>query len=150
MANYCTEDDLEKIRPNIMQLGVDGWDDQLAEADDIINRAIEARWYRASARAYNLDYRETPFDSTKLLSAATQLTRLASYKTLELAYMHLQKDKGGPEGDPFERQAGNFRKLYVSELSEVMASGLDYDWSGSGDLDYTEQKRPATRRLARC
>jgi hypothetical protein len=150
MANYCTEDDLEKIRPNIMQLGVDGWDDQLAEATDIINRAIEARWYRASAREYSLDYRETPFDPTKLLSAASQLTRLGVYKALELAYMYVQKDKGGEEGDPFERQAANFRKLYTTELSEVLASGLDYDWSASGDLDYTEKKRPAVRRLARC
>lgn len=147
---YCDEDDLEKIRPNIMQLGVDGWDDQLAEADTIINRSIEARWYRAAAREYNMDYRETPFDSTKLLSSATQLKRLASYKALELAYMYLQKDKGGPEGDPFEKQAANFRKLYVSELSDVLASGLDYDWSDSGDLDYTEKKMPAVRRLARC
>jgi hypothetical protein len=148
MANYCTEDDLEKKRPNIMQLGVDGWDDQLAEADDIIDRAIEARWYRAACSEYNLDYRETPFDRTKLLNAAAEVTRLAVYKTLKLAYMHLQKDKG--EADPFERQAANYRKLYVNELAEVLAAGLSYDWSDSGDLDYTEKSMPAVRRLARC
>ena len=147
---YCTEDDLEQVRPNIMQLGVDGWDDQLAEADSIINRVLESRWYRTACKEYGVDYRQTPFDSTKLLNAASQLTRLATYKTLELAYTYLQKDKGGPEGDPFERQAGNFRKLYTTELSEVLAYGLDYDWDASGDLDYTEQKMPVTRRLARC
>lgn len=146
---YCTEDDLEQVRPNIMQLGVDGWDDQLAEADSIINRVLESRWYRAACKEYNTDYRQTPFDSTKLLSAATQLTRLATYKTLELAYLYLQKDKGGDD-DPFSKQAGDFRKLYTTELSEVLAYGLDYDWDASGDLDYTEQKMPVTRRLARC
>lgn len=147
---YCTEDDLERVRPNIMQLGVDGWDDQLAEADEVIDRVLDARWYRTAAREYGLDPRETPFDKTKLLSATTQLTRLATYKTLELAYIYLQKDKGGPEGDPFERQAGNFRKLYTTELSEVLAAGLDYDWDASGDLAYTEKQTTVVRRLARC
>ena len=144
---YCAEADLVKVRPNIMLLGVAAWTDQITESDAIIDRTIEARWYRAACKGYSLDYRETPFDSALLLSSATELTRLGTYKTLELAYIFLQKE--AEDADPFERQAGNFRKMYTNELSEVLAAGLDYDWDQSGDLAYTEKKLPVTRRLAR-
>lgn len=144
---YCAEADLVKVRPNIMLLGVATWADQIAESDAIIDRTIEARWYRAASKAYSLDYRETPFDSALLLTSATELTRLGTYKTLELAYIYLQKE--AEDADPFERQAGNFRKMYTNELSEVLAAGLSYDWNQGGDLDYTEKSLPVTRRLVR-
>jgi hypothetical protein len=148
MASYCTEDDMEKIRPKIMELGVDGWDDQIAEADAIIDRALETRWYRQSAEEQGIDFRATEFDRTKLLSAVTECTRLGCYKSFELAYLYLMKD--APESDAFERQAKTFAKLYNEELSEVLGTGLSYDWDGSGTLADTEKLIPVKRRLARC
>lgn len=148
MASYCTEDDMEKIRPKIMELGVDGWDDQIAEADAIIDRSLETRWYRQAAQDYGVDFRETPFDRTKLVDIAAQCTRLGCYKTLELAYIFLMKD--APDADAFERQAKTFRDLYTKELADVLATGLTYDWDASGDADYTEKYIPVRRRLVRC
>lgn len=148
MASYCTEEDMEKIRPKIMELGVDGWDDQIAEADAIIDRALETRWYRQAAAEYSVDYRATPFARANLLSAAVECTRLGAYKSLQLAYLHLMKD--APDADAFERQAKTFAKLYATELSEVLATGLSYDWDASGDLADTEKSMPVKRRLARC
>lgn len=147
MSSYCTEDDLQKIRPKIMELGVDGWDDQIAEADAVIDRVLETRWYRQAAAEYGIDYRETEFNRTLLLDATAQCTRLGCYKTLQLAYLHLMKD--APDPDAFERQANTFKKLYGEELSEVLATGLSYDWDASGGLAYTEKKMPVKRRLAR-
>ena len=43
---YSTDDDLVKIRPNILDLGVPEWIDQHKEAFSIINRALVARWYK--------------------------------------------------------------------------------------------------------
>lgn len=148
MAAYCTEDDIEKIRPKIMSLGVDGWDDQIADADSIIDRALETRWYRRAAGEQGIDFRTTEFDRTKLLNAATECTRLGVYKTLQLSYLHLMKDS--PEADAFERQAKTFANLYAVELAEVLGTGLSYDWDGSGALADTEKHIPVKRRLARC
>jgi hypothetical protein len=148
MADYCTDDDLAEVRPKILDLGVSGWDDQIAEATAVINRALEVRWYRTACREYSLDYREYAFDPDLLLNAGTQLTRLGTYKALQLAYLHLAKD--APDADAFERQAKNFEKLYTTELAEVLAQGLDYDWDASGAIDTTEARMPGMRRLKRC
>jgi len=144
---YCANSDLVKIRANILSLGVTDWADQIAEADSIINRALETRWYRQACREYELDYREYQFDATLLLNADTQLKRLGTYKTLQLAYIYLANETPNP--DAFERQAKNFEKLYSTELADVLAQGVDYDWDESGALYYTEKRMPSMRRLKR-
>jgi len=147
MADYCDDDDLVAQRPKILSLGVATWATQIAEATTIINRALETRWYRQACREYELDYRAYAFDPDLLLNAADQLTRLGTFKSLELAYMVLQKDS--PEADAFERHAGSYRKLYGTELAEVLAQGLDYDWDDSGAIGDTEKRMPSMRRLKR-
>lgn len=147
MAEYCTDDDLVKLRPDILNLGVSGWDDQIEEAGDVIDRALESKWYRARAEEYGIDWRETQFSRDNLKNAASQLTRLGCYKTLELAYLHLQKNQ---VSDAFREQMLLFQKLYARELEEVLVSGLDYDWDASGALSADEKLAPRIRRLVRC
>lgn len=144
---YCTDEDLVKIRPRILDLGVTNWDDQIEEADSIINRVLEVRWYRQACREYNLDYREYPYDADLMLNAEDQLTRLGCYKTLQLIYLYLAKDS--PEADAFERNAASFQKLYTTELADVLAQGIDYDWDSSGGISTTEKRMPSMRRLKR-
>lgn len=147
MADYCANSDLIVVRPKILSYGVSDWADQIAEATSIINRALETRWYRQACNEYEVDYREIPFDADLLLSASTQLTRLGVYKTLQIAYTYLTKDS--PTDDGFRKQAEYFQKEYATELNEVLAQGLDYDWDESGALYYTEKRMPSMRRLQR-
>ncbi|KKM85176.1 hypothetical protein LCGC14_1291730 [marine sediment metagenome] len=148
MADYCDDDNLVALRPKILLLGVATWAPQITEATAVINRALETRWYRQACREYDLDYREYQFDPDLLLNATVQLTHLGALKSLELAYRLLTKDS--PEADAFERQAENYRKLYGTELSEVLAQGLDYDWDDSGAIGDTEKLMPSMRRLKRA
>jgi hypothetical protein len=147
MAEYCTDDDLVELRPDILNLGVSGWDEQIEEAGKVIDRALQAKWYKAQADEYGLDWREEPFDRDKLLNAAEQLTRLGTYKSLELAYLHLMKNQ---VEDAFRTQMLLFQKLYARELEEVLLAGLDYDWDASGALASSETLAPRIRRLERC
>ena len=147
MAEYCAEDDLIKIRPNIMGLGVDDWSDQISKAGVIIDRAIDTFWYRRIAEENDIDWRTSVFNRDLLLSAATQLTDLGCYKTLELCYRYLMKDT--KEADAYERQSELFKKLYEEELSDVLDSGVDYDWDESGAVDEGENIIPQVRRLVR-
>lgn len=147
MADYCTEDDLKKIRPNIMEFGVKDWSDQINEAGDIIDRVLETRWYRRLAEENGLDWRVISFDRLLLLNASTELVRLGCYKTLELCYLFLMKHS--QEADAFERQRGLFSKLYSGELKDVLDAGFDYDWDQSGAIDPGESKIPQVRRLVR-
>jgi hypothetical protein len=148
MANYCDNSDLAYERPKILDYGVEDWTDRITEAVSIINRAIEINWYRAASKEYDLDYREYAFDSDLLLNASTQLKRLCVYKSLNIIYRYLSKES--PEADAFERYASLYEDMYKNELSDVLAQGLDYDWDGSGAIDYTEKLMPISRRLQRC
>lgn len=145
---FCDNSDLDKVRPDILLQGVTDWADQIAEATSIINRALEARWYRQAAKNAGLDPREYPYDQNLLLNSETQLTRLAVYKTLELGYLYLMKD--APDPDAFERETKVFKTMYANELAEVLGAGLDYDWDETGDIAYTEKNIPVMRRLKRC
>ena len=146
MTDYCSEDDLVKIRPGIMDLGVGDWSDQIEEAGSIIDRIIEVDWYRAIAENNDVDWRTAPFDRELMLNIDTQLKRLGCYKTLELAFLFLKKHS---VDDAFENERKVFRQMYVDELKQVLASGIDYDWDEDAGIDVGENIIPQVRRLVR-
>jgi hypothetical protein len=143
---YSTDDDLVKIRPNILDLGQPSWEDQHLEAFEIINRALIARWYKPLAVEHGIDWWLTEFDPD--LVDSTQLVRLSCYKVLELAYTYLTKDS--PEEDGFERHQKLFEKKYSQELKEVLAIGLNYDWDASDEIDVEEKYETSSRRIYRA
>ena len=145
---YSTDLDLTKIRPKIMDYAVSKWDDQRTEAEEIIHRSLEVRWYREEAEHLGVDWRSYQFNPSLMLNGTAQLKRLSCYKTLELAFLHLMKDS--PEPDAYERQMDLFSKRYGEELRAVLADGIDYDWDESGDLGMLEKSRPERRRTKRC
>lgn len=152
---YSADADIVKIRPNILDLGVSSWESYVPEADpavsmhdraaEQIDRTIIRRWYREAAAYYSLDWRDTEFDSG--LVEEGQFLLLSCYKTLELCYLYLMKDSKEPDG--FEREMTMFRKLYNQELEEVLATGISYDWDGSGSAEDSEKYQRQPRRLRR-
>ncbi len=143
---YHDHSDLEDIRPDIHNYGVSDFTERMEEAEEIINRTLDSRWYRNVALDAGLDWRETPFNSALVLNTS-QLTRLACYKSLELIYLFLMKEAVEP--DAFERQMKLFQSLYKQELSEVLQAGIDYDFDESGDISSDEKSQPSVRRLIR-
>jgi hypothetical protein len=142
---YSTDDDIVKIRPNILSLGVSDWEEHHQKAFTTINRTLISRWYRGVAEEYDVDWRETEFDPEKV--DTDQLLDLACYKTLEYCYMHLMKDAPDPDG--FERLMEKFRKLYNEELREILALGINYDWDEDDTIASSEKYQPSQRRLVR-
>ena len=147
MANYSDDNDLLKIRANILSLGKTEWLDKHAEAKEIIDRVVSSKWYRTVASDNNIDYLDVPFDSDYLLNEGEQLKRLSCYKTLQLIYLDLMKELS--EEDGFERYSNKFENHYDKELTEVLSAGLDYDWNKSGAITSDEREQPKKRRLRR-
>jgi hypothetical protein len=142
---FHNNEDLVEYRPNIFNYGVEDFTTQMEEAEAIISRAVDAKWYRNRATDYGLDWRVTTFDINKLVPS--QLRRLAVYKSLSLIYLILMKDAANP--DIFERQSETFKKMYTDELKEVLDSGLDYDWDEDSSISAGENIQPRIRRLMR-
>lgn len=145
MANYSTDEDLLRIRPGILQYGED-WEDKHVAAKQIIDRELEAHWYRENAANWNIDPTDVPFDSS--LVDRTYLVRLSAYKTLELIYTAIMLDTAQPDG--FKDQRAIFAELYKEELSRILATGLGYDWDSSGAVEPDERLQPRYRRLKRA
>lgn len=145
---YSEDSDLIEIRPDILDLGVSGWDAKHNEAQLIIDRAIDRKWYRSIALDNNVDYRDVPYDGDNLSDGGVQLLRLSCYKTLELIYLFVQKNT--EKGDGFERQRKIFKDLYTEEFNDVINSGIDYDWDRSGEVSIDEQMQTKKRRARRA
>lgn len=144
MANYSNDHDLIKIRGNILTYHED-YEEKHTEAKDIIDRELEAKWYKQHADDEGIDWTTTPFDPNKV--DAAYLRRLSCYKTLELIYLMLAHDAAEPDG--FDRQRELFQELYEQELAKVLSLGLGYDWDASGTIEADERLRPRYRRLKR-
>lgn len=145
-TKYCEDADLINIRPNILELGVASWDTQSIDAFDIINRTLIAKWYKNVALEHDIvDWRTTPFDPDRV--DEEQVKRMACYKTLELAYMHLMKDSSTADG--FERETDFFRDRYNEELTIILGLGVNYDWDADDTISDDEKYEPQIRRLVR-
>jgi len=141
---YSVDADLVEVRPNILQLGVDDWTFKHKEAFSAINRVVEVRWYKEAALEYSLDWRDNAFSPD--LVEEGYFKDLSVNKTLELAYLYLMN---AGESDPFERQMRIFRDRYNEELKILLATGINYDWDGSGVVVDTERYHHVPRRLTR-
>lgn len=143
---FHDDDDLIAVRSDIFNYGETDFEDQMTEAESVVARALDSRWYRANAENYGLDWRENPFD-TALLLDTTQVKRSCVYKSLQLIYLLLAKESSEPDG--FERNSSTFKKLYAEEINDTLTAGIDYDWDESGDSTADETKIPQVRRLYR-
>jgi hypothetical protein len=142
---YSEDDDLLKVRPNILSLGVGSWEEQHIEAFELINRTIIARWYKPTAVKFAVDWRLTEFDPD--LVDSTQLVKLSCYKVFEMAYTFLMKDT--PEPDGFDRHRKHFGKQYSQELRDILSIGVSYDWNADDEISSDEKYEYTPRRIYR-
>jgi hypothetical protein len=128
-------------------LGVVSWSSTHYKARDVINRDIEAGWYRKASEREGVDYNLTPFSSSRMLNWRNQLKDLSVYKVLELSYEYLAKDI---KEDAFLYLSDKYSKKYESELKRVIRAGIDYDWNFDDSIDSDEKSyQRLTRRLQR-
>lgn len=142
---YATDANLLSRRPNILSLGVSSWVTIHEKAKNLINRDLEAMWYRKAAELEAIDYRETTFAPSKMLNSDTQLNDLGIFKALELAYEYLAKDS---EEDNYMKLRDRYYKAYRAELKSVIDLGIHYDWDADNLIDDDEKYHQTyTRRL---
>ena len=141
---YCNDADLQKLRPDILDLGTPTWTDQIKIADAEIDRFLDTNWYRGVAQEHGLNWKEDDyaFDSNNLLNP-DQVKIASVYLSLSLAYGALAKNS---TDDGFSPQRDDYRKLFNTEIEAVVIYGMDYDWPNIGEEVAT---RRGPRRLVR-
>ena len=147
MANYTTDSDLTKKRANILELGIDSFDDQHADAARIINRDLVI-WYEAEALLRGLDPQDTLFEQQYLLEADKEIMPAAVFLVLSLAYDKLAKDLPA-KSDGMAAQREHYQKEFSREWESAKIVGFTYDWDKSGEIDIDEQPQVVYRTLVR-
>jgi len=145
MANYSTDLDLVEIIPTIMNMGDSSYTTFHTQAKADVDRIIRAQWYQNEAADRGIDTTTTYFDADNLDS--DQLTKLSSYKALELIFR--SKVKPGPAADMYEKLMLLYREYFEKELEALMKGGINYDWDEDGTIDEDEQYSARKRRLKR-
>ena len=145
---YTTDFDLLSRRPNLVSLGVSSWETMHEKAKELINRDLEAGWYRKASAEEGLSFRETSFAPSRMLNADTQLKDLSIFKVLELAYEYLAKDA---KEDNYMKLRDRYHKSYKEELKSVTDLGIHYDWDADGVVEEDEKySQTLSRRLQRA
>jgi len=122
---YSSDSDLIKVQQDIMDLSVPDWADQHIEAERVINRDVETKWYRPVSSDIGVTAIFNP-----ALIIATDLTMLSVFKALELAYLFMVHNT---TDEHFIKKMELFRLRYETELESIISNGLVYDWLGNGD-----------------
>ena len=146
MDTFTTNEDLQKLRPEILKLGVSDFEDQHLEAFRIINRELIMWQYQSAISrvivngiVVSSSMEETvrtlyPYDVDKFLNWEVEIKPAAIRLGLSLVYVSLSKDLPLEE-DGMASQAKFFREEYEREWALAVRSGFSYDWDASGTID---------------
>lgn len=135
---FSTDADLMKLVPDILNLGIESFTLEHAQAKADIERKIRADWW--AKRGYSGE-----LDSSKLTSS--QWTRSSSY--LVLWKYALPKLTNWVDNDRFMGMIDFYKARYGEEIESVFQDGVEYDADGDGTVTDKEKEPINSGRLVR-
>jgi hypothetical protein len=135
---FSTDADLMQLVPDILNLGIDFFDQEHPKAQADIEREIRNRWWEKRGISGELKP-EYLTDS--------QWTKTAAY--LVLWKYALPQLTNWVDGDRFQNMISFYKSRYAEELEAVFQDGVEYDVDGSGAIDENEKTPINHGRLVR-
>jgi len=135
---FSTDADLMKLVPDILDLGIESFTLEHAQAQADIERKIRADWW--NKRGYSGE-----LDASKLTSS--QWTRTSSY--LVLWKYALPKLTNWVDNDRFISMIDFYKARYGEEIESVFQDGVEYDADGDGSVTDKEKEPINSGRLVR-
>ena len=135
---FSTDADLMQLVPDILNLGIDFFDQEHPKAQADIEREIRNRWWEKRGISGELKP-EYLTDS--------QWTKTAAY--LVLWKYALPQLTNWVDGDRFQNMIGFYKSRYAEELEAVFQDGVEYDDDDSGTIDEDEKTPINHGRLVR-
>ena len=135
---FSTDNDLLKIIPDILSLGINSFVLEHSKAQADIEREIRNRWWEKRGISGELKP-EYLTDS--------QWTQAAAY--LVLWKYALPQLTNWVDGDRFQNMIGFYKSRYAEELEAVFQDGVEYDDDNSGTIDEDEKTPINHGRLIR-
>tara|TARA_A100001201_G_scaffold41668_1_gene42658 strand:- start:3541 stop:3990 length:450 start_codon:yes stop_codon:yes gene_type:complete len=145
-----TIDDIKKYEPNILDYGIDSFEQDITEAAKDVTRDLRIRWWPSYANSgkYDISVLNSSLEMDDGKLTASQFTRAVVY--FALGYHIMPKlSSFNAESDLFERKFEFYRKEYSREFEKVVLDGVEYDLDSSGSITNSEKEPTYYRRLKR-
>jgi len=149
MALSITISDIKRYEPNILDYGVDSFENEMSDAAEDVTRDIRIRWWPTQETGrYDISIigQYVEMEADKL--TATQWTRAVVYYALGY-YIFPKLSSFNSEADIFERKFDYYRKEYDREFQHVTMDGVEYDRNNDGVINATEKEPTDYLRLKR-
>ena len=143
MSTMCTISDVQEYQSDILEYGIQDFDNYFTKATNDILRMLQIDWWmveRSKGRGTDLTVGTAfaDFDTTKL--DYTQFTRMAVFVTLG-RYVYPALASFQPEGDKFAELMKHYNQEADREFEFILRRGVRYDFDGDS-VYQTEEQRP--------
>lgn len=146
---FATIADIQEYEPDILNYGIQNFDDALAKAQQDVERYLRVNWW-PSHQIGKFDITIIGFnaemDENKLTDS--QMTRATVYCALGY-YIYPRLSRFEPEMDVFSMKYDYYKKMYAEEMDMVIRDGVEYDLDSSGDITDVEKTPQYFLRLKR-
>ena len=146
---FATISDIEEYEPDVLNYGIQNFDDALTKAQADVERYLRVNWW-PSQQIGRFDITiigtNAEMDANKLTDS--QLTRAAVYCALGY-YIYPRLSKFEPTLDIFQMKMDYYKKMYAEEIDMVIRDGVEYDLDSSGTISDAEKVPTYFLRLKR-
>lgn len=146
---FATISDVIDYEPNILDYGIQNFDDALTKAQSDVERYLRVNWW-PSQQIGRFDITIIGFNAEMNadLLTASQFTRAAVYCALGY-YIYPRLSKFEPDLDVFHMKMEYYKRMYAEEIDMVIRDGVEYDLDSDGNISDAERVPQHFLRLKR-
>lgn len=146
---FATITDITEYEPDILNYGIQSFDDALAKAQSDVERYLRVNWWPTQQIGrYDISVIGTNLEMDPAKLTDSQLTRATVYCALGY-YIYPRLSKFEPDMDVFAMKLDYYKKMYAEEIDMVIRDGVEYDIDSSGDITDAEREPQYFLRLKR-
>jgi hypothetical protein len=146
---FATITDITEYEPDILNYGIQNFDDALTKAQSDVERYLRVNWWPTQQIGrYDISVIGTNLEMDPAKLTDSQLTRATVYCALGY-YIYPRLSKFEPEMDVFAMKLDYYKKMYAEEIDMVIRDGVEYDIDSSGNITDAEREPQYFLRLKR-
>lgn len=146
---FATITDIQEYEPDILNYGIQNFDDALAKAQADVERYLRVNWWPSQQIGrYDISIVGTNLEMDPGKLTDSQFTRAAVYCALGY-YIYPRLSKFEPTLDVFQLKYEYYKKMYAEEIDMVIRDGVEYDLDSDGTITDAEKVPQYFLRLKR-
>jgi hypothetical protein len=146
---FATIADIQEYEPDILNYGIQNFDDALSKAQEDVERYLRVNWWPSQQIGrFDITVVGTFLEMEPDKLTESQFTRAAVYCALGY-YIYPRLSKFEPEMDVFQMKYDYYKKMYAEEIDMVIRDGVEYDLDSNGIITDAERTPQYFLRLKR-